>query len=166
MAYNFDLNFSYLIIYIYYELKSFYFFIFHLRRFLESKFITMLSMIRWNTFSIIFENNNVLDVHCDLVVTFSLLGQVLVKSDFYSVPIKDNEGFIDQSYNNWMVYLKNENGEYKRGLFRRMASMKFKPNEIKNIFKLWLEFEENRHGNVGEIQRLAQEYVNKQQDTQ
>lgn len=76
------------------------------------------------------------------------------------------EGFIDQSYINWMVYLKNENGEYKRGLFRRMVSMKFKLNEIKNIFKLWLEFEENCHGNVGDVQRLGREYVNKQQNTQ
>lgn len=58
----------------------------------------------------------------------------------------------------WIEYLKNEDGQYKRNLFRRMTKMAFNKNDMKNIFKLWIDFEDE--DNVEEVHKLANEYVN------
>lgn len=69
------------------------------------------------------------------------------------------ESIITDSYKSWVAYLNNENGQFKRNLFRRAIKMKFKKNEMKTIFKIWAEFEESQNGNVEEVHSLALKYV-------
>lgn len=69
------------------------------------------------------------------------------------------ESVIDNNYKNWIFYVKQEDGNYKRNLFRRMVKMNFKKNAMLEIFKLWLEFEESVSGNVEEVHIAQQEYT-------
>lgn len=69
------------------------------------------------------------------------------------------ESIIDGSFRNWICYTKCEDGNYKRNLYRRMASMKFKKNEMKELFKAWLTFEEATGGNVEEVHSHANQFV-------
>jgi len=72
------------------------------------------------------------------------------------------ESIIGNQWAGWQVYLKHEKGDYKRGLFRRLAGMKFRKEEMKEIFQKWLEYEEENHGNVEEVKTKAKEYVGKE----
>ncbi|ELA42103.1 uncharacterized protein VICG_00744 [Vittaforma corneae ATCC 50505] len=69
------------------------------------------------------------------------------------------ENIIGTSFESWMCYASLENGNYKRNLFRRMAGMAFKKNEMKRLFKAWLEFEETVGGNIEEVHSLANQFV-------
>lgn len=71
------------------------------------------------------------------------------------------ESVIDNSFGSWIEYLKKESGNYKRNLFRRMSKMSFRKNDMKSLFKMWLEFEESCSGNVEEVHALAEEFVEK-----
>lgn len=69
------------------------------------------------------------------------------------------ERVIDPKLKSWIEYAKHEEGNYKRSLFRRMAQMKFKKNEMKEVFKQWSSFEESVGGDVEEVHRKATEFV-------
>lgn len=72
------------------------------------------------------------------------------------------ENVIDKSFRSWMEYVKREEGQFKRNLFRRMSKMNFKKNDMKTIFKMWLDFEESQNGNIEEVHSLASQYIEKQ----
>lgn len=71
----------------------------------------------------------------------------------------------NKCFNDWKEYINHENGEYLRNLFKRMTKMNFKKNDMKNIFKCWLEFEEKEGSdnskNIEMVRRLATEFVGK-----
>lgn len=69
------------------------------------------------------------------------------------------ERVIDNKLKSWIEYTKHEEGNYKRSLFRRMSQMKFKKNEMKEVFKLWASFEESVGGDVEEVHKKAIEFV-------
>ncbi|KAI5151721.1 hypothetical protein ENBRE01_2336 [Enteropsectra breve] len=75
------------------------------------------------------------------------------------------EKVIDGKLSSWKAYLNCEKGDYKRAIFRRMADMSFKKDEMKEVFRLWLEFEESANGNVDEVKERAREYVAKTKST-
>ncbi|KAI4290903.1 hypothetical protein PAPHI01_0177 [Pancytospora philotis] len=68
------------------------------------------------------------------------------------------ESIIDGSFASWRAYLRNESGVYKRGLFRKLVAMGFRKEEMKAVFNLWLEFEEQTGGNVDEVREHARKY--------
>lgn len=68
---------------------------------------------------------------------------------------------IDENPKNWILYLNKESGNYKRNLFRRIVKMSFKKHAMKEIFKLWLAFEESVNGNVEEVHMAEQEFTKK-----
>lgn len=72
------------------------------------------------------------------------------------------ESVLDNSFRSWVEYLKREDGNYKRNLFRRMSKMNFKRDDMKDLFKMWLEFEESCGGNIEEVHALANDFVEKQ----
>lgn len=69
------------------------------------------------------------------------------------------EKIIDNKFKHWLLYASLEDGNSRRGLYRRMTDMKFKKAEMKELFKTWLAFEESIGGNIEEVHRLANEYV-------
>lgn len=69
------------------------------------------------------------------------------------------ESIIGSNYGGWMAYIRNESGDYKRGLFRRVIQLSFSKEEMKNIFKQWMEFEESTGGNIIEVKQQAENYI-------
>lgn len=74
------------------------------------------------------------------------------------------ESLIDKSYRSWTVYLRCESGDYKRGLFRRLIQFSLKREEAKNVFKLWMEFEEQEGGDVEGVRKQAEAYITRMAD--
>lgn len=69
------------------------------------------------------------------------------------------ESIVGTALKNWIIYLRHEEGNYKRGLFRRLVKMGLKKEEAKRVFEMWLAFEESVHGNVEEVKEQAKAYV-------
>ncbi|KAH9411272.1 hypothetical protein HK407_06g11020 [Ordospora pajunii] len=61
----------------------------------------------------------------------------------------------------WIAYIKNESGVYLRSLYRRVVEKKWKVKDMKDFYKMWLEYEKENSGNVEEVKLRAQEYVDK-----
>jgi hypothetical protein len=59
----------------------------------------------------------------------------------------------------WVAYLKHESGSYLRGLYRRVVERQWKVADMKEFYRMWLEFERESNGNVDEVKLRAREYV-------
>lgn len=59
----------------------------------------------------------------------------------------------------WVSYIRNEKGTYLRSLFRRVVDKKWKVGDMKEFYKMWLEYEKENNGNVEEVKLRAKEYV-------
>ncbi|AFN83147.1 hypothetical protein EROM_060530 [Encephalitozoon romaleae SJ-2008] len=59
----------------------------------------------------------------------------------------------------WVSYIRNEKGIYLRSLFRRVVDKKWKVSDMKEFYKMWLEYEKENNGNVEEVKLRAKEYV-------
>lgn len=59
----------------------------------------------------------------------------------------------------WMSYIRNESGAYLRGLYRRVVERRWKVADMKEFYKMWLEYEKENDGNVEEVKLRAREYV-------
>lgn len=59
----------------------------------------------------------------------------------------------------WLSYIRNESGSYLRGLFRRVVDKKWRVPDMKEFYRMWLEFEKENGGNVEEVKLRAKEYV-------
>ncbi|TBU15381.1 hypothetical protein CWI41_060590 [Ordospora colligata] len=71
------------------------------------------------------------------------------------------ERLITDKKDAWIAYIKNESGVYLRSLYRRVIDKKWKVNDMKEFYKMWLEYEKENDGNVEEVKLRAKEYVNK-----
>ncbi|KAI4291691.1 hypothetical protein PAPHI01_0965 [Pancytospora philotis] len=74
-------------------------------------------------------------------------------------PYKFVEAFVGRSIGAWAAWLRCESGDTKRGLFERAVANDFTKEEMKALFKMWLEFEESAGGDVEAVKKLAREYV-------
>jgi predicted RNA-binding protein with RPS1 domain len=74
------------------------------------------------------------------------------------------EGLIHKCKESWMRYIKNEENdiEYCRGLFKRVVEVGWKVADVKEFYKMWLEFEKRNNGDVEEVKRRAKEYVERE----
>ncbi|KAG5860051.1 hypothetical protein KMI_03g05000 [Encephalitozoon hellem] len=59
----------------------------------------------------------------------------------------------------WISYIRNEKGAYLRSLYRRVVDKKWKVSDMKEFYKMWLEYEKENNGNVEEVKLRAKEYV-------
>lgn len=59
----------------------------------------------------------------------------------------------------WLAYIRNESGAYLRGLYRRAVDRKWKVADMKEFYRMWLDFEKESCGNVEEVKLRAREYV-------
>nr|AGE95667.1 hypothetical protein ECU06_0590 [Encephalitozoon cuniculi] len=59
----------------------------------------------------------------------------------------------------WMAYIRNERGAYLRGLYRRVVEKKWRIGDMKEFYKMWLEYEKENNGNIEEVKLRAKEYV-------
>ncbi|KAF9764465.1 hypothetical protein NGRA_0546 [Nosema granulosis] len=75
------------------------------------------------------------------------------------------ESLISKNKEAWLEYLKNESGDYKRHLFRRVVDLNWNQKEMKEFYKLWLDFEIQENGNIEEVRNRAKEYVSKLNST-
>lgn len=71
------------------------------------------------------------------------------------------ESIMDNTFKHWLAYSRKEEGNYKKNLFRRMSKMKFKQNELKQLFKEWEQFELSNGGNTDEVYQLSNEMLQK-----
>ncbi|KAK6090952.1 hypothetical protein P3W45_000197 [Vairimorpha bombi] len=69
------------------------------------------------------------------------------------------EKIIGNSKCGWMAYLENEKDEYKRLLFRRVVNLKWKVSDMKEWYRMWMNFEKEEGGNVDEVRSRAKEFV-------
>lgn len=67
------------------------------------------------------------------------------------------EKVIDNSFEGWKGYIENESN--KRVLFRRVINMKWKTNEMKEWFRMWMKYEKEKGNNVDEVREKAIEFV-------
>jgi hypothetical protein len=86
----------------------------------------------------------------------------------YDEPRKRVEKALVDKKEMWIAYLRNESGSYLRGLYRRAVDRRWRVAEMKEFYRMWLEFERESGGNVEEVKLRAREYVegvkNKEKD--
>ncbi|ADM11659.1 uncharacterized protein Eint_060510 [Encephalitozoon intestinalis ATCC 50506] len=59
----------------------------------------------------------------------------------------------------WMSYIRNEKGTYLRSLYRRVVDKKWKVSDMKEFYKMWMDYEKENNGNIEEVKLRAREYV-------
>ncbi|WUR02076.1 ribosome biogenesis factor RRP5 [Vairimorpha necatrix] len=59
----------------------------------------------------------------------------------------------------WIKYIENETQDYKRILFRRVVNMDWKVGDMKEWYRMWMQYEKENNGNVDEVRTRAKEFV-------
>lgn len=78
---------------------------------------------------------------------------------YEDMPRIKTEKIVGNNKAGWISYINNEDDDYKRILFRRVVDMKWKINDTKEFYRMWMQFEKEHNGNVEEVRTRAKAFV-------